>query len=164
MSKSIYNIEREYLEIAEILQDNGGELTEELETALAINKDELSVKAANYGYVIKSILDSNDSIDSELARLTALKTAGTKSIDRLKHAVHTAMDLYGIEEIKMNNIKINFRKSTSVVIENEGLIPLLYQKEEVKTTIKKKEVGDALKAGIEVPGASLLNNKNLQIK
>lgn len=164
MNKSIYNIEREYLEIAEILQDNGGELTEETETALAINREELEVKAANYGYVIKSILDSNNSIDSEMERLTALRLAGTKSIDRLKYAVHTAMDLYGIEEIKMNNIKINFRKSTSVVIDNEGLIPFVYQAEKITTSIKKKEIGDALKSGVEVPGAYLSSNKSLQIK
>lgn len=164
MGKSIYNIEREYLEIAEILQENGGELTEEVETALAINKDELSVKAANYGYVVKSIVDDNNAIDAEIERLTALKSAGSKTIDRLKHAVHTAMDMYGIEEIKINNIKINFRKSTSVTIENEGLIPFIFQSEKVTTTIQKKEIGVVLKAGGEVPGACLTNNKSLQIK
>lgn len=161
---NIYNIQQKYLEIAGELQENGGELTEELELALAINREELEVKAANYGYVIKSVIDTNVSIEKEIERLEALKKVNSNTVDRLKHAVHSAMDLYGVSEIKLNNIKINFRNSTSVVIDNEGLIPFIYQSEKVTTAIKKKEIGDALKSGVEVPGAYLSANKSLQIK
>jgi len=164
MGKSIYNIEKEYLEIAEVLQENGGELTGELETALVINKEELQVKAANYGYVIKGLLDDNESIDAEIERLTALKKASEKTIDRLKFAVSSAMNMYGIKEIKLNNIKINFRASKSVEIENESLIPAAYKSCKEVWSVSKKSIGDDLKAGIKVPGAVLFEDKKLQIK
>jgi hypothetical protein len=124
MNISIYKIEREYLEIAEVLKDNGGELTEDLELALAINQQDLTVKAGQYGLIIK---------DTE-------------------------------HELKTDNLKINFRKSTSVEIEDETLIPELYFETVVTKKIIKKDIGDILKAGLEVPGAILKNNKNLQIK
>ena len=165
MRKSIYNIEREYLDIAEMLQENGGELTTETEIALAINKEELQVKAANYGYVVKSMLDTNVNIDAEIERLNALKLINVKTIERLKYSVENAMKIYGIEEIKVNNIKISFRKSTSTLIENENLIPKKYfQTKPAIKTVSLKMVGDALKAGIKVKGASLSDNKKLQIK
>ena len=162
---NIYNIQQQYLEIAEELQENGGELTEELELALAINKEELEVKAANYGYVIKSVIDSNISIDKEIERLDALKKANTNTIDRLKHVVHSAMDMFGVTEIKLNNIKINFRASTVVLIENEDLIPKKYRDKKPATfSISKKRIGDALKLKTRVRGASLDHKKTLQVK
>lgn len=165
MNKSIYNIEREYLEIAEILQENGGELTEETETALSINREELEVKAANYGYVIKSILDTNISIDAEIERLNALKAGNGKTIDRLKFAVENAMKMYGIEEIKVNNIKINFRKSTATIVENEKMIAQKYWKAKPSTkSVSLQLITDALKAGHRVRGAYREDRKKLQIK
>ena len=41
MSKSLFLIQQDYLQNAEILEDNGGELTPELEKSLAINQQEL---------------------------------------------------------------------------------------------------------------------------
>lgn len=164
MKKSIYNIEAEYLQLADAITEQGGEVTEEQETALTINKEELQVKAANYGYVIKDIDDNIVSIQNEIERLTSLKKAAENTKERLKDAVHTAMDMYGIEEIKLNNIKINFRKSTSVAINDENQIPAKYRTVKTVESISKKDITTDIKAGVSVPGASLQENKSLQIK
>jgi len=165
MNLSIYNIQKEYLEIAEILKDNGGEVTEELETALAINQTDLAVKAGQFAMIIKDTEHEVTALDGEIKRLTEMKKNRENSVERLKGVIKTAMVLYGIDEIKTDNIKINFRKSTSVEIEDETLIPA-FLKEEVPATYKilKKDIGDVLKAGGEVAGASLSHNRNLQIK
>ena len=64
MKKSLYNIEKEYLDIANQLED--GELSEELEQALTINQAELQGKAVAYAYVIKESDDTVSAIDAEL--------------------------------------------------------------------------------------------------
>jgi len=53
--KSLFEIGNEYLEIYRFLEDNGGEITPEIETALAINKSNLQEKSQNYISLIKEI-------------------------------------------------------------------------------------------------------------
>lgn len=164
MNKSLYHIATDYLQIADELIDNGGELTKEIETALVINKEELQVKAANYALIIKEIDGKADVIDNEIKRLTALKKSYSTASDRLKERIKAAMELYGIEKIESELIRLSFRESESVEIEDENLIPELY-KETVETVkISKTDIKEVLKAGQEVPGACLKQNKNLQIK
>lgn len=164
MKQSIYNIEQQYLQLAEQIIESGGEVTEEQEQALAINKQDLQVKAVNYGYVIMDIENDMVAIDAEIKRLQELKSVRSNLITKLKDTVHKAMTMYDIDEIKLNNLKINFRKSTSVEIYDESKIPDEYRTTKEVTTISKKDIGEALKKGFEVEGAHLSHNKNLQIK
>ena len=57
---------------------------------------------------------------------------------------------------------ISWRKSTATEITDAQLIPTEFTFTE--THIKKREIGDALKGGVEVPGAKLVQNINLQLK
>jgi len=59
--------------------------------------------------------------------------------------------------------KLSFRKSESVKIDNEELIPNIYVREELVSTVNKKELKQALKNG-EVPGCHIETKQNLQIK
>lgn len=162
MKVSIYNIEKEYLELAEQIIEAGGEVTPELETALAINKESLEVKAVKYGYVKKDIEDDIKSIDDEIKRLQALKSSRVNTIAKLEEAVKTAMKLYGINEIKMQNLKIWFKASEAVKIEDETLIPAKYKVKKVEYTISKKLILTDLKAKKKVKGASLDKRDNIQ--
>ena len=45
MEKSLYNINNEYLELINKVENLEGELTPELENALTINKSELEIKS-----------------------------------------------------------------------------------------------------------------------
>lgn len=164
MKLSLYNIEQEYIQLAELLTENGGELTPELEAALVMNKDNLTTKSTNYGLVIKQFEYNVDTIDAEIERLTKLKKTNVNAIDRLKNGISEAMKLYGFEKIETPLLKLSFRKSESVEIENESLIPLIYQTSKTVISISKTDIKTALKEGLEVPGASLKVNQNLQIK
>lgn len=164
MKLALYKIEQEYIALAEKLIEAGGETSDELNEALAINQQNLETKGINYGFVVKQMESEVDIIDSEIARLTALKKSSNKSIDRLKESLSQAMELYGIEEIKTPVLKINFRKSESVEIENENLLPDIYMVEKVSKQPDKTMIKEALKQGNDVSGAFLKQNKNLQIK
>ena len=48
MGKSIFDIDREFLDIFEELEENGGELTPEIEEKLKLNEEEVISKVKNY--------------------------------------------------------------------------------------------------------------------
>lgn len=161
---NIYQITGEYQNLVRILTENEGELTPEIEQALAINKDELQAKGINYGFVIKNIDAEIDIIDSEIKRLQGLKKVRTNAIERLKTTLQGAMELYEIQELKTPIIKINFRKSESTEFSNVADIPEDYITIKMERIPNKVAIKDAIKQGIEVPGAFIQTNYNLQIK
>lgn len=160
--KSLYIISREALEIASQLEE--GELTPELENQLAISQAELQHKAANYGYVIKSLDEDLTAIDEEIKRLQGLKKVKSNAIDRLKDAVKSAMEIYGIEKVETPTLKLSFRKSETVEIVNESQIPSEFKTSKVVESIDKVAIKKAIKEGQTVTGAIIQENNNLQIK
>jgi hypothetical protein len=160
---NIYQIEQSYLSITDQIIESGGELTPELETALAINKAELENKARNYGFVVKSLENDVSNIDEEIKRLNALKLSRNKAIDVLKDTVKNAMIMYGIEEIKTSTLKLSFRKSESVELD-PSLLDFKWMNQKISYTPDKAKIKESIKSGEAVPGAWINVNNNLQIK
>lgn len=165
MSKSLFLIQQDYLQIAEILEDNGGELTPELEKSLAINQQELQVKGVNYALVIRQIDGEAEIIDREIKRLSDLKKSKENVAKRMKDAIKGAMELYGIQSIKGDLINITLRNNAaSVVVEDDERLPTEYVQVKHTTSPDKKAIKSAIESGVEVPGAYLVNNKSILIK
>lgn len=161
---NIYKIEKEYIEIANRIIDNGGAMDEELEKELAINEANLQEKARNYGYVVKTINGEVDIIDIEIKRLTALKNARKNTVNRLKETIKNAMNLYQIDKVETPTLKINFRKSKSVVVENIEKLDLEFVTVKISKSADKTGIKNAIESGEDVQGATLQENFNLQIK
>ncbi len=164
MKLSLYNIQTEYIQLAEQLIENGGELTPELTEALAINQANLETKSRNYGLVIKQWNAEADIIDAEIERLTTLKKQRLKAVERLENNISQAMQVYNVEKIETPILKISFRKSESVEINNMAQIDSKFLNEKVTVTPDKKAIKDAIKSGETVEGATLVINQNIQIK
>ena len=159
---SLYQIEAEYQQLAAQLMDD--ELTPELETALSINKENLQNKAVNYGFVLKQFDAEVDIINAEIERLKTLKERRTKGIDKLKQTLSLAMQLYGIEKIETPIMKISFRKSESVEVDNVALLNQKFVVQKVTVSPDKAAIKKAIQSGEEVTGAFIQINQNLQIK
>jgi hypothetical protein len=159
---SLYQIEAEYQQLAAQLMDD--ELTPELETALSINKENLQNKAVNYGFVLKQFDAEVDIINAEIERLKTLKERRTKGIDKLKQTLSLAMQLYGIEKIETPIMKISFRQSESVEVDNVALLNQKFVIQKVTVSPDKAAIKKAIQAGEEVTGAFIQINQNLQIK
>ena len=162
--KSIFKIEAEYLELSEILIDNGGEIPEGMEIALTENKNELEIKAVNYGFVIRKLDSEIDVISSEIERLTKLKKSRENSKEWLKKTISSAMDMFGIEKIETPVIKLSIRESKAVEIYNEDVLPSEVLVEKTSLSANKALIKVLIESGEEVKGARLLTNRNLQIK
>lgn len=164
MKVALYQIEQEYLNIVQSIIDAGGEITEEQETALSISKEQLQNKGVCYGFIVKELEGNIDLIDLEIKRLNALKKPLVNSIDRLKNNLSQAMQMFEVTELKTPLLKINFRKSESVEIEDIGLLDSNFIKTTITKTADKIAIKDAIKSGENVQGAVLVTNQNLQIK
>lgn len=92
---NIFQISQELQDIYTELEENGGELTDELEAKLAVSESDFKSKVKSYGEVIKSIDAEIDLIDKEVARLKELKESKNKVIERLKNVIIWAIDMYG---------------------------------------------------------------------
>ena len=161
---NLFNITTEYKQLEAALIENEGELTEQLEQALHINQDQLQAKGISYGYVIKSIESEIDIIDTEIKRLTALKKVRENAVERLKMTLQGAMECFGVLELKTPTLKVNFRKSESVIITDISELESRFVK--IKTTKEpdKTSIKEAIKNGESVLGAELVTKNNIQIK
>ena len=164
MKQSIFQISTELNEIINQIIENGGEVTPEIEGALMIKEDELSTKSVKYGYVVKALEYDVNIIDDEIKRLSQIKKVRQNAIERLKNVLSITMQSFNIPEIDTPTMKINFRKSSSLEITDEDLIPKKFITVKQSTTIRKADIKKAIKEGEQIEGARIVENQNLQIK
>jgi hypothetical protein len=159
---TLFNITARAQQLARALEED--DLTPELENELVINQNELQEKGINYAYAIKSLESDIDIIDNEMKRLRALKEVKTNAIDRMKDAVVNAFQIYGITEVKSATLKLSLRRSESVEVVNIDQLPenLITVKKTVSPD--KVKIKEAIKNGVPVVGAVIVENYSLQIK
>lgn len=92
---NIWQIQQELLSIFDELEENGGELTEELEEQLTISQEDFRSKVESYTNVIKSVKADIAAIDQESKRLAELKKSKTAMIDRLSKIIINAVEMFG---------------------------------------------------------------------
>lgn len=92
---NIYQIKQELLSIFDEIEENGGELTPELEEQLAITQDSFKDKVKDYTNVIKTLQNDIVDIKAEKARLNDLQKSKEKTIDRLKTILVEAIEMFG---------------------------------------------------------------------
>lgn len=161
ISDNLRNIYRE-LEDGSGIDIETGEIKPEIINQLSISREELQLKAIDYGYVIKSFDDKIEAINNEIDRLNNLKKQAQNVKERMKDIVAKAMIEFGIVEIKGDTLKLSFRKSESLEIIDESLIEDKFKR--VKVEPDKIAIKQALKSGQDVQGVKLVEKQNLQIK
>ena len=164
MSLKLYEIEQQYVELANQIIDNDGEITEELEKQLKINENELKTKGQAYALIIKQFEADNASIKAEKERLDNLAKSRQKTIDKLKERLLQSMNLYQLKDITTPLTKISSRNSTSTTITDESSIPKEYMIITEDKKPDKKSIKEALQNGTVVAGAELTTNQNINIK
>jgi len=128
--------------------------------SLALSFDDKALNVAKY---IKSLGAERD----------AIKSAMEPMQDRVKRLDKRAEYL---SEYLLNmcsqqdrwpadaQVKLGSRKSTSVQIDDESKLPPQYVKQSVVESIDKRLIGQDLKQGITIDGATLVEKHNLQIR
>ena len=163
MEKSLYQITADQLELFNQIDEMEGELTPELEETLKINADNFQEKARGYIWHIKKLESDNITINEELNRLERIEKRNNKMIDRLKENMKFAIEIFG-ESQKVDTFTLSLRKSKSVEIIDADVIPESFRVIKTTETINKTEIKKAIESGLIVPGATIKENNNLQIK
>lgn len=152
INKAIYDFEFEIdEESGEIL--NANEL-DELEMAR-------DIKIENVGLWIKNLEAEREAVKHERDSFDERQRQLGKKIDGLKGYLSYALDG---EAFSTPRVAMSFRKSESVHITDEYLVPDEYCEFTVVKRPNKKNIKDAIKKGKEIFGAELITKRNIQIK
>ena len=122
---NIYEISQALLDIYNGLEENGGELTEELEKALTITQADFKQKVRDYVSVLKQIDLDITGIDQEVKRLKAYKESKSKAKDRLSSILTNAIDMFGEHTksggayVDLGDEKVSVRNTTKVEVDTD---------------------------------------------
>lgn len=160
---TLYEIDKQIEELlSQNLINDDGEITDEelFEKFEELQEDRFE-KIENIGLYIKNLTAENIGIDNEIKAFKSRKEANLKTIERLEELARRGL---GGQKFSTPKVAISFRKSTSTVITDEGLIPEVYKKLETKTIekIDKASIKKALADG-DVPGAHLEEKLNVKV-
>lgn len=126
--------------------------------------DDYRVKVDNIACYIKDLQVLSNGIKAEKTALEDRLKANDKKIETLKNYVANSLEMRGMSKIETARNKLSYRKSTSVVISDETLVPQQYKKMVITEKIDKKTIGEVLKKGVILEGCYLAESHNLQIK
>lgn len=120
---NIYNIQQSLFSIFDELEENGGDLTPELEEQLNITQEQFKSKIKDYSNVIKMLESDITAIKEEKARLSDLQKSKEKNIERLKKIMVEAIENFGDttktggKYVDYGTGKVSVRNSQAIEVE-----------------------------------------------
>jgi hypothetical protein len=164
----LYEIANEYLALVEAIENE--EIPEEAvaDTLEAITA-EIEDKADNIACLMKSLNAEALAIREEEKRLAKRRQAKERVAERCKEYLSDMLQKVGIGSMETTRNKITFRKSEAVEVDEVAFINwAMTNRDDLLTysapTANKTEIKKALKDGVEIVGAVLRVNQNIQIK
>lgn len=160
---SIYDINAEIYNIMTTDYDDAEQQDQSLFKLdeLLLNRDE---KIENVGLCVKSFTAIAEAIKAEEQTLVRRRKAIENNVERCKNYISFALLSQGENKFMKSRIAISFRKSESINITDESIIPDEFKKEEINVKIDKIAIKQALREGEIIPGVELIENQNIQIK
>ena len=136
-------------------------LIEQHLTSLSIPFQEKCVGVAHH---IQNLEADEVAIDNEIQRLSQLLQRAKRGKEFFKRYLSGAMLATNTDKIETATLKLSFRKSESVEVVDESLVPEKYKKRKEVVTVDKMAIRADWKVGVGVAGTEIKENKNLQIK
>ena len=161
---TLYSITAELNAILAAIEDNGGEITPEIENALAINDEQFATKAVDYGHAILNLKAMAAAAKAEKDRLANLQKFYENTQKRLEGALSNAMQVFGQDKVENATMRLSLRHTTATEVDDIALLPKQYKTVKVEEVADKTAIKKAIQAGETVPGAHLVENVSLQIK
>jgi len=122
------------------------------------------VKIENTGLFIKNLESDIDGLKLEEGKLAERRRVKQNKLNDVKQFLDDFLRSSDIKNFETAKIKMSFRKSERVVIDDEALLVAGYFTVKITETVDKTKIKRDLKSGIEIPGAELRTFQNLQIK
>lgn len=161
---SLYRISGDLLSLLDQIADNGGEITLEIENALAITEEQFAAKSQDYALAIQNLKAMAKAAKEEKDRLASLQKFYENASDRLSRALCSAMDVLDHPKVETPSVRLFLRRTTATEIEDVTMIPKDYLTTKIEEVPNKAAIKAAILEGKEVPGARVVENVSLQIK
>lgn len=180
MSKTLFEIQDIMYNLLEYGVSEDGEIIEDEEEFNRLYENiqiDAQTKIDNSNCLCKVIDGEIDVIDKEIDRLKAEKKSRENKKNWIKNNVDKfirrqftnedgVLDTEGLNSYKLSlpHSKVSYRRSNSVEITDQNLIPKKYIKTKIEETPDKTAIKKAIDSGVEVNGAKIITNYNMQIK
>lgn len=180
---TLYKISTALEAILNTLEENGGEITPEIEQALTITEGQFAAKAEDYGRAIINLKAMAKAAKDEKDRLSNLQKYYENTYKRLQDIIVNAMQAFGKDKIDNPTMHLSLKHTQAVADDYDiSLIPRAYKnikveeipdKNAIKATILSnakaakdsgEEPADPTIMGAYIPGVRLTENVSLQIK
>jgi hypothetical protein len=166
MKFSLYDIDLMIQEAIEAIHDEAeknqgvySDSWEDILNNLNVDREKKLLDCARY---IKTVEAMAEAVKKEKILLAERQFCLEKKADKIKEFIAKSM-IHGNDcEIKDANTRLSFRKSECVEIFSEKDLPSQFV--ECKIVPMKLDIKTAIKAGKDVPGARIIENRSLQIK
>jgi hypothetical protein len=165
MSKSLYEIIHDKLELLEQAEQLDGDISE-LQEAWEYNEAEAKDKVQAYLQVIDSLALANEGIRANIDRLETKVNQNLKVIENLRSNLLMAVDKFGkfkYDEGMMAGRSV-FIQQRQKLITDFSLIEDQYKFEKIEVKIYTAKIKEDLKNDVIVKGAYLEESKTLVIK
>lgn len=161
---SLYEISHDYL----VALDN---LEIDMETGEILNYEAVDTltgqfeeKAESVACYIKNLDAFAASLKAEEANLSERRKSAERKADNLKKYLTSCLDAVKRDKVETARAKVSFRKSVQVSIADESKLPKKFMVKTITSKPDKTEIKKAIQDGKKVAGASLVENRNIQIK
>ena len=163
MSQTLYELNQAYQSLAELLSDP--EIPEgDIMAALSGVMDEINIKVGNMARLVKNLQADAAIIKTEEQRLAARRRAYENRADGVKRYAQQVMEQAGTSKIKDALLTVAIQNNpAAVAIIDETKIPAEYWTQPAPT-VSPQAIKDAIKAGVDVPGAELRQTASLRIR
>lgn len=163
---ALYQIAETYRDAVDKLSDMDLPAEAVADTLDAI-QGELQVKATNVAAFAQNLEALAESIKFAEERMSHRRKVIENRVASIKSYIKTCMESAGVSKIESPEFKLSICKNPpSVEITDEGSVPNEFKKQPPPPppTLDKKAIAEALKNGIDVPGARLIQGTRLDIK
>lgn len=115
-------------QIEQALEENGGELTDELAELLTDTEVSIKQKADGYRAIMAKFNDKVDAVDKEIKRLQDIKKTAKNAEKRMKEYILGVMGIFGLKKIEGELCSMTRTTSKALDVNEEMLLAVYKDK------------------------------------
>lgn len=155
---------QELLDLIAAMDSEDLELSDAVGDTLEALDEAIQDKAEAVASFIFSLQADSAALKQEEQRLAERRRLNDAKVERMKTYLVDALDDAGVDKVKSSRFTIGFRKSQAVDVFDIETVPESLKRTKTIVEADKTAIKQAFKQGIDVPGALLIDKRNLSIK
>lgn len=162
---NLYEIDRALQDVLDggmIVDMESGEVLFDSDNLDAL-EGELDTKMEGCGVYLKGLIADAEALANEEKSLHTRRIIAEKKAERMKKYIRDVLTDRYDGKFETPKVGLSLRKSSKVVVDNQGLVPIGYLKMKQTIEVDKTAVKKALQNGEEIPGVSLEVNQNVRV-